>query len=122
MTVDPNRLIVEGLQVMVEPAGAPAAENETVPVKAPSGITVRVKLADPPCPTGCAVGVAVTEKSAGAFTVKATGAAVRVISPVVADTKMLDVEGGAFGAATDACDGCLTEAVKTGAEASIGRA
>ena len=58
-----------GLNEADAPAGSPATENDTVPVKPVPGVMVAEYVVAPPCATACEVGVALSEKLGGPMTV-----------------------------------------------------
>lgn len=64
-------VVLTGLNATVTPAGRPAADKATLPVKPLTGFTVMVLLPVPPCATVTLAGEADSEKSgaAGEFTV-----------------------------------------------------
>src|SRR5581483_6410171 len=67
---EPEPVTLDGLNVMVAPAGTPLALQLTVPPKPPIAEAVVVPEAMPPAATVCEPGVAATEKSAAELTVR----------------------------------------------------
>src|SRR5262245_26918558 len=64
-----------GLNVTVDPPGAPVATRLTVPLKPFRATILRAMFVDAPCATGCEPGIAVSVKSGAAFTVSEAGIA-----------------------------------------------